>query len=62
LSKETVDEVFKNQIVDFPNFARQGIAAAKPDFTNAIPEIYPLAGHDPQGWHLILYDKWRRNR
>ncbi|RMZ77996.1 hypothetical protein DV737_g4113, partial [Chaetothyriales sp. CBS 132003] len=34
LKKETVDEMFKNQIPQFPDFGRQGIVAAKPDLTN----------------------------
>lgn len=42
LKKATVDEMFRNQVPDFPNFGRQGIPAAKPDLTNAIPEIYPV--------------------
>lgn len=46
--------MFKNQIPEFPNFARQGIPAAKPDLTNAIPEIYPVPGNGPQGWGLTF--------
>lgn len=37
LKPETVEEMFKNQLPDMPNFSRQGIAAAKPDLTNPIP-------------------------
>ncbi|KAF2501174.1 beta-lactamase family protein [Lophium mytilinum] len=54
LSKATVDEMFKNQIPDFPNFARQGVPAAKPWLTNAIPELYPIPGDKPQGWGLTF--------
>lgn len=46
--------MFKNQIPDFPNYARQGIPAAKPDLTNPVPEIYPVAGNGPQGWGLTF--------
>ncbi|KAL1961722.1 hypothetical protein VTN77DRAFT_1122 [Rasamsonia byssochlamydoides] len=52
LRKETVDEMFRNQIPEFPDFGRQGIPDAKPDLTNPIPELYPTAG--PQGWGLTF--------
>ncbi|EME87206.1 uncharacterized protein MYCFIDRAFT_53845 [Pseudocercospora fijiensis CIRAD86] len=52
LNPETVDEMFTNQIPEHPNFARQGIPAAKPDQTNPAPELYPQEGDPPQGWGL----------
>jgi len=54
LSKATVEEMFRNQIPQFPNFGRQGIPAAKPDLTNLIPEIYPVPGNQEQGWGLTF--------
>ncbi|KAI4628468.1 hypothetical protein J4E83_003018 [Alternaria metachromatica] len=54
LKKETVDLMFTNQISQFPDFGRQGIPAAKPDLTNAIPDIYPVEGKPPQGWGLTF--------
>ena len=54
LGKDTVDEMFRNQIADFPDFGRQAIPAAKPDLTNAIPELYPVEGRPPQGWGLTF--------
>ncbi|KAL1598465.1 hypothetical protein SLS59_006749 [Nothophoma quercina] len=54
LDKATVDTVFTNQVERFPDFARQGIPAAKPDLTNAVPEIYPVEGNPPQGWGLTF--------
>jgi len=51
LKKETVDEMFTNQIPTMPNYGRQDIPAAKPDQTNAIPDIYPQ-GDAPQGWGI----------
>lgn len=54
LRKETVDEMFRNQIPSFPNYSRQGIPAAKPDLTNEIPELYPVEGNPPQGWGLTF--------
>ncbi|KXT04292.1 hypothetical protein AC578_7967 [Pseudocercospora eumusae] len=52
LKPETVDEMFKNQIPEHPNFARHGIPAAKADQTNPAPELYPQEGNPPQGWGL----------
>ncbi|KAL4952507.1 beta-lactamase/transpeptidase-like protein [Aspergillus filifer] len=54
LLKETVDKMFTNQIPHYPNFSRQSIPASKPDLTNAIPELYPVAGNPPQGWGLTF--------
>ena len=46
--------MFRNQIPNFPNASRQPIPAAKPDLTNPIPELYPVAGNPPQGWGLTF--------
>ena len=54
LNKETVDELFRNQIPEFPNFGRQLIPAAKADLTNQIPDLYPVPGNPPQGWGLTF--------
>ncbi len=54
LRKETVDEMFKNSIPEFPNFGRQGIPAAKPELTHPLPDLYPVAGNPPQGWGLTF--------
>jgi CubicO group peptidase (beta-lactamase class C family) len=54
LLKETVDEMFSNQIPQFPNYSRQGIPAAKPGLTNPIAELYPVPGDPPQGWGLTF--------
>jgi CubicO group peptidase (beta-lactamase class C family) len=54
LQKSTVDEMFRNQIPDFPNFGRQSIPAAKQGLTNPIPELYPIPGDGPQGWGLTF--------
>jgi CubicO group peptidase (beta-lactamase class C family) len=51
LKKATVDEMFRNQISQFPDFGRQGIPPAKPDLTNAIPDLYPGKN---QGWGLTF--------
>ncbi|KAK2780928.1 hypothetical protein FQN53_000880 [Emmonsiellopsis sp. PD_33] len=52
LKSETVDEMFRNQIPQFPNFGTQGIPDAKPDLTNPIPTLYPSS--TPQGWGLTF--------
>jgi CubicO group peptidase (beta-lactamase class C family) len=54
LRKETVDEMFRNQIPQFPNSSRQKIPASKADLTNAISELYPVPGNPPQGWGLTF--------
>ena len=54
LRKETVDEMFRNQIPSLPNYSRQRIPAAKPHLTNEIPELYPVPGSPPQGWGLTF--------
>lgn len=51
LQKDTVDAMTKNQITQFPDFGRQGIPPAKPDLTNAIPDLYPGKN---QGWGLTF--------
>ncbi|KAK5126723.1 hypothetical protein LTR85_009657 [Meristemomyces frigidus] len=54
LKKETVDAMWENQVSksQMPDFARQGIPAAKPEQTNPAPELYPQEGNPPQGWGL----------
>ncbi|KAF7156084.1 hypothetical protein CNMCM5623_009226 [Aspergillus felis] len=52
LEKATVDEMFRNQIPNIPNFAAQGIPASKRDLTNAITHLYPSS--TPQGWGLTF--------
>ena len=52
LKPETVNTMWENQVPEHPDFARQGIPAAKPDQTNPAPELYPQEGNPPQGWGL----------
>lgn len=54
LSKESVDEMFTNQIPSYPDFGRKGIKTAKPTYTNDIPELYPQPKEQPQGWGLTF--------
>ncbi|KAI9368720.1 beta-lactamase/transpeptidase-like protein [Aspergillus egyptiacus] len=54
LTPQTVTEMFTNQIPQFPQFSRQGVPAAKPDLTNAIGELYPVAGNPAQGWGITF--------
>ncbi|KAL7947089.1 hypothetical protein V8C42DRAFT_352477 [Trichoderma barbatum] len=54
LRKDTVEEMFRNQIPQFPNYSRQGIPAAKADLTNVIDELYAVPGSPPQGWGLTF--------
>lgn len=52
LETTTVDEMFRNQIPNLPNFAAQGIPPSKPDLTNEIAHLYPSP--TPQGWGLTF--------
>ncbi|KAL1875092.1 hypothetical protein Plec18167_005762 [Paecilomyces lecythidis] len=52
LRKETVEEMFRNQIPEFPNFGTQGIPPSKQDLTHPIPNLYPSP--TPQGWGLTF--------
>lgn len=54
LSADTVEEMFRNQIPEFPNYSRQSIPASKPDLTLAIPQLYPVEGDPPQGWGITF--------
>ncbi|OLN97850.1 Acyltransferase LovD 3 [Colletotrichum chlorophyti] len=54
LKKETVDEMFTNQIPHLPNFSKKGVEAAKPDLTNELSELYPVPDDRPQGWGLTF--------
>ena len=44
LKPETVEKMWENQIPDQPNYARNGIPAAKSEQTNPLPELYPQEG------------------
>lgn len=55
LKKETVDLMFTNQIPEFPNFGRQAISPPKPEYSNALPELYPEPHDIPQGWGLTFF-------
>ena len=44
--------MWENQVPKLPDFARQGIPAAKAEQTNPSPELYPQEGNPPQGWGL----------
>ena len=54
LKKETVDDMWKNQIPDHPDYGRQGIPAAKPEQTNPLPELYPQEGESRSHFKRIL--------
>ncbi|KAH6678871.1 beta-lactamase family protein [Plectosphaerella plurivora] len=54
LGKAMIDEMFRNQVAAFPDFGRQGLAAAKPDLTLPADDLYPLADKAPQGWGITF--------
>lgn len=47
--------MFKNQIPQLPNFARNLPPDCKPSFVNSAPEIYPQPGNPAQGWGLSFF-------
>ncbi|EHY56851.1 hypothetical protein HRR83_002072 [Exophiala dermatitidis] len=55
LKKETVDQMFTNQIPEFPNYGRQGIFAPKTHLSNVLPDLYPDPHDVPQGWGLTFF-------
>ncbi len=54
LQAQTVQQMFTNQIPQFPDFGRNPIPAVKPELTNPIPELYPQPPEQPQGWGLTF--------
>lgn len=54
LKPATVEEMFRNQIPEFPNFGRVLIPDANPLLTNPIPELYAQPHDQPQGWGLTF--------
>src|SRR6187402_930241 len=46
--------MFTNQIPNMPNFGRTPIAAAIPELTNPIAELYPQPKEQEQGWGLTF--------
>ncbi|KIX10074.1 uncharacterized protein Z518_01155 [Rhinocladiella mackenziei CBS 650.93] len=55
LKKETVQEMFTNQIPDMPNFGRHGVSPPKLNLSNPLPELYPEPHDIPQGWGLTFF-------
>jgi hypothetical protein len=49
-----VEEMFRNQVPQFPNLGRQIFFDAKPDLTNIIYDFYHVPGNPPQGWGLTF--------
>ncbi|KAF2460505.1 beta-lactamase/transpeptidase-like protein [Lineolata rhizophorae] len=54
LTPTSVAHLFTNQIPGMPDFGRRGMPAAKPWYTNVIPDMYPQ-GAAPQGWGLASF-------
>lgn len=54
LKTGTVEEIFKNQIPEMPNFGRKLIPDVMPHLTNPIPELYAQPHDQPQGWGLTF--------
>jgi CubicO group peptidase (beta-lactamase class C family) len=54
LKKQSVDEMFQNHIPELPDFGRVPIPAARAEFTNPLPELYPVEGNPPQGHGITM--------
>jgi len=54
LDRQTVDQMFANQIPHLPSFGRTPIPDSKPLLTNAVSELYPQDGDPEQGWGLTF--------
>ncbi|KAF6829276.1 beta-lactamase [Colletotrichum plurivorum] len=52
LKKETVDEMFKNQVPQHSDFNTYGLEDSKPELSNKIPMLKPSTA--PQGWGLTF--------
>lgn len=47
--------MFRNQLPQYPNFARQHMPAVKKDLVHPVEELYPLCPTpSPQGWGLTF--------
>jgi CubicO group peptidase (beta-lactamase class C family) len=52
LKPSSVEELFTNQIPEFPNFARPGLVPVKFSFANPVEALYPQPLDQAQGWSL----------
>ncbi|PTD09780.1 hypothetical protein HYE67_006579 [Fusarium culmorum] len=52
LQEKTVEEMFSNQIPQFPDYARNQDSPCKLSLMRHEDEMYPQAGNPPQGWGL----------
>lgn len=52
LQQKSINELFTNQIPQFPNFGRQGLTGAKRDLTLGAEDLYPVEGNPPQGYSM----------
>ncbi|KAI1047169.1 hypothetical protein LB505_013192 [Fusarium chuoi] len=55
LREETVKEMLRNQIPQFPDFGRAQERPSKPSLMNHDSEFYPQSGDPPQGWGLSFF-------
>ncbi|KAH3682013.1 hypothetical protein WICPIJ_007005 [Wickerhamomyces pijperi] len=54
LKKETIDEMFVNQIPEMPDFGRRKLTALD-GLSYNITDLYPQEGNPPQGWGLSFF-------
>ncbi|KAK9311008.1 beta-lactamase/transpeptidase-like protein [Lipomyces starkeyi] len=51
LEKESVDEMFKNQVPDIPYFGATNFVSVRHELSNQVEELFPQSGK-PQGWGI----------
>ena len=54
LQKSTVENMFTNQIPQFPNFGRKSLPSVKSDLVNSMSELFPQPHDQEQGWGLTF--------
>ncbi|KAK1973479.1 beta-lactamase [Colletotrichum cereale] len=54
LKKDTVDEMFTDQIPNIPGFAKSGVQDAKTKLGNMLSELSGVLGGSPRGWGLTF--------
>lgn len=55
LKSTSVQEMFTNQIPQFPDFARTPSISLNEEYSHSAPELFPQEGNPPQGWGLSWF-------
>jgi CubicO group peptidase (beta-lactamase class C family) len=55
LKPESVDQIFTNQVPQWPDCGRQPIITGRPEYANSVAELYPQPHDLPQGYGLTVF-------